>query len=136
MLIFTSDLEPVMRDAVLAGAAGGDNVWVYTDGMNEYDFVQWSAGGGNYDKCQDGGNNDCNDISDSLSGAFRIVATGGALTANGDTLFDQFDATWHTLDSDSDFQKLLAEKSLKKDVTGNFFVSDGNPSYTIDGFGV
>eukprot|EP00520_Triparma_pacifica_P001888 CAMPEP_0118646232 /NCGR_PEP_ID=MMETSP0785-20121206/7941_1 /TAXON_ID=91992 /ORGANISM="Bolidomonas pacifica, Strain CCMP 1866" /LENGTH=292 /DNA_ID=CAMNT_0006538201 /DNA_START=207 /DNA_END=1082 /DNA_ORIENTATION=+ len=47
-VIFTSDLEPVMRDAVEAGAAGGDNVWVYTDGMNEYDFVQWSAGGGNY----------------------------------------------------------------------------------------
>jgi hypothetical protein len=125
-----------MRDALLAGAAGIDNVWVFTDGIKSGDLEGWSIGGGFYSTCKNKGSTDCDNISHALNGAVTIVASGGALTANKDTLFDQFVESWHNLDNDNDFQTFLAEKSLKFDVNGDRFVSDGNPQYLIDGFDV
>ncbi|GMH73855.1 hypothetical protein TrRE_jg1047, partial [Triparma retinervis] len=118
-VLFDAHLDNVMRDAISNGAGGGDNVWIFTDGLNNGDLSERAVGGTG---CVD---DDCEDIAAALNGVFRIVATQGVATEGGLTLYDRFVDEWAGLDSNTGFQRELAKKALRYTSAGIPYVADG-----------
>ena len=118
-VVFTDDLDSVMRDAVRSGSAGADHVWVFGDAVGAEDLTERAVGG---TECVD---KDCMKIAAALNGAFRVLAIPGSVTESEDTLYDRFLEGWASLDDDSLFLNELAKKALRTTAAGVPYTADG-----------
>ena len=111
-IVFDVDFDKLLFAAIERNAAGGDNVWVFSDGISKGDIERKSRGGSEYLS---------DDVIDALRGSFRIVSSGGSVTQAGNTPFDLYESEFMKLDEHVQYISYLREKALN-------YVSDGNPA--------
>lgn len=116
-VLFETDLVKVMSAAHDKNAAGGDNVWVFTDGVEIEEINNKGVGASKYVD---------DDLVDALRGTFRVVCSGGVRTEADDTLFDIYSTQFAALDSDNTFISNLEKKALQYTSDGSGLWGDGS----------
>ncbi|GMH79298.1 hypothetical protein TL16_g08097 [Triparma laevis f. inornata] len=116
-VLFETDLVKVMSAAHDKNAAGGDNVWVFTDGVEIEEINNKGVGASEYVD---------DDLVDALRGTFRVVCSGGVRTEADDTLFDTYSTQFAALDSDITFISNLEKKALQYTSDGSGMWGDGS----------
>ena len=99
VVLHPSDLDWLAEVGTELDMIGGDNVWVFTDGITSNDVRD-------------------TEFPDALKGSLRCVAMDGSLTAEGLSQYDKYEADFHLLDEDVEFMKYLKKTAYN-------FTSDG-----------